>query len=315
MASGLKNFWDYSRLKIPSRVNKLVSRTKKVIFSENKIKSNELNNDFDIHYIVRKKESTLSLPELRTSSAQKSMKAAQNKPDFVLPKKCFLDFDESYVISKRTQKKLVAKQKQRSTPMQENLISKEKGEIGKKIDLLGNSNFSNVLNYIKNISNTFPVLSVLERDTFDKLIYTLKVSLSNAEDFIYAEILNFQKLYRSNDTRFTGYKNTSENSEGSYGFIKLSSEWVKFIGLARACIPDKAGKTSKELEKIYPFVYPDDCFTNDIYDILKEENPEALLKKRMDFLNYKNDKTLLEKARIRAVEKYVQICNEFRIAF
>ena len=32
MASGLKNFWDYSRLKIPSRVNKLVSRTKKVFF-------------------------------------------------------------------------------------------------------------------------------------------------------------------------------------------------------------------------------------------------------------------------------------------
>lgn len=197
------------------------------------------------------------------------MKEAQNKPDFVLPKKCFLDYDEGYVISKKTQKKVAAKQKQRGTSTQENLIPKEKGKIGEEVNLLKNSNFSNVINYIKSISKTFPFPSEQEKKAFDKLIYTLKVSLSNAEDFIYADILNFQNLYRSNDTLFEGYKDTSKDADGTYGFIKFSAEWAQFIGLARVCIPDKAGKSPKELEKLYPYVYPDDFFTNDIYDILK----------------------------------------------
>ena len=62
-----------------------------------------------------------------------------------------------------------------------------------------------------------------------------------------------------------------------------------------------------ELEAKYPYLYPEDFFTSDILEILTIKFPD--IKERIDFLN--NEKAVA----IRAVDKYVRICNEARIAF
>lgn len=159
----------------------------------------------------------------------------------------------------------------------------------------------------------FHFLQKKKKKAFEKLVQTLKVSAFNAEDFIYAEILNFKNLYRSNDPLFEGYKDTSMGAESSYGVIKFSAECKQFIGSARACIPDKAGKVTKDLEKDYPFLYPDDLFTSDIYDLINEEDPEKFIKEKMSFLSYEDKKASPKKAK--AVKQYIKLSNDVRKAY
>ena len=149
--------------------------------------------------------SQLSSAELKNPDAQEGMQQAEQKPDFASPKKCLLDFDEGFQISKRQKKKILASQEKRSTKKEEKVSVEDKDTAMYPVSLLGQEkallktfHFSKIYDFIDNTVRIFPFPSAEAALTFARLLETLQVSFSCpfSEDFVFANFLKFEKLYK-----------------------------------------------------------------------------------------------------------------------
>lgn len=84
---------------------------------------------------------------------------------------------------------------------------------------------------------------------------------------------------------------------------------VSGSNLLASSIPDKKGRSEKDLLNKYPSVYPDDLHTSDICHILTEKDHRAFIKKEIPFLSEDTDGTK------RAVELYFHLCTNAIKAF
>lgn len=147
--------------------------------------------------------SQLSSAELKNPDAQEGMQQAEQKPDFASPKKCLLDFDEGFQISKRQKKKILASIEKRSTKKEEKVSVEDKDTAMYPVSLLGQEkallktfHFSKISDFIDNTVRNFTFPSAEAALTFARLLETLQVSFSNSEDFVFANFLKFEKLYK-----------------------------------------------------------------------------------------------------------------------